>query len=183
MFKTLTLFLLGIFFFYITVCSCKYIIYGKVSKILLRFMTSCMILFTFTIVIYNDILSGGSYNRALLEKESNVFLNSEDNGHYDDYKYVNDHSFKITAFFDNPNPTRGSITNLIVSGPKGGKATAIVQYKGHGTPYIMDIGAGGQAVIPIRVEESAEPGFLVVVDVIVDYQGKQYKTYTVFTPR
>jgi hypothetical protein len=53
--KYLMVFLFGVFLIYISVCSYKFIRYRKVEKTILRFMTSCMILFTFTIVFYSNI--------------------------------------------------------------------------------------------------------------------------------
>lgn len=184
-------FLLVVFLIYISVCSYKYFIYRKVKIASLRFMTSCMLLFTLTAVFYNDIfLNGdvmkGSNEEVSSKNESKVFLSSYNDGIEKDNKpsVVNNHETenKITAYFDNTSPARGSTTNLIVTGPKGGKVIAICQYKGHGTPYIMDIGDNGQAVIPIIVDSNAELGYSVVVDISVSYEGKQYKTNSVFTP-
>lgn len=189
MLRILMLFLFGVFFIYISVCSYKYIRYGKTHKIILRFMTSCMIIFTFIIVLYNDVFlndSNGRYGEVSVRNESKVFLSSlynEPEDKNDEYEKVNEQGIKITAYFDNANPARGSITNLIVTGPKGAKVTAICQYKGHGNPYLMDIGSGGIAVIPIKVENDAEPGLLVVVDITVSFESKQYKINSVFTPQ
>lgn len=188
MFKFLMVLLFGIFIIYISVCSYKYLRHGRNNKILLRFMTSCMILFTFTIVFYNNIFFAdtyGGYGGVSTKGDKRVFLSRLHEPEYnnDEYEKVTEQGTKITAYFDNANPPRGSITNLIVTGPKGGKVTVICQYKGHGTPYIMNIGNGGIAVIPVKVENDAEPGVLVVVDIEVIFEGKQYKTNTVFTPQ
>ncbi len=175
--KFIILSLLILFLIWIINCSYKYLKHRRVNTIALKFMTSCMLLFTFTMVFYDDmLLHKGNY----LAHESRVFLSSSLNASVKD---VPDKTKKITAYFDNANPPRGSTTNLIITGPPGGKVTAICQYKGHGTPYIMDIQKNGQVVIPIKVDSNAEPGNVVVVDITVNSEGNNYKIYTVFTPR
>lgn len=182
-------FLFVIFFVYISSCTYNYIRHRRIHKVLLRFMTSCMILFTFTIVFYDDVFfigTSGGNGGISVKDDSKVFLNSFDNETEDskeNYNNTNEQEMKITAYFDNAAPQRGSMSNLIITGPTGAKATAICQYKGHGVTYMMDIGTGGLAVIPILIESSAEPGQIVVVDIEVIFEGKHYKTNTVFTPQ
>lgn len=193
MFRFLIVFIVGIFLIYICVYSYKFLRHRKESKILMRFMTSCMLLFTFTIVFYENIffnnnVTNEEYIGLSAINESNVFISShgislEDEKEKVDAVNKQEIEAKITAYFDNASPGRGSITNLIVTGPPKGRVTAICQYKGHGTPYIMPIGVNGLAVIPILVDSDAEPGLLVVVDITVSYNGKQYKLNSVFTPQ
>lgn len=193
MFKFLMVLIVIIFLICISLCSYKFIRYGKEGRTFMRFMTSCMILFTFTTVCYGDIffngnVTNGEDSRFSEKIESKVFTSSYDSSLKDDDKELDsvnkqEIEVKITAYFDNASPARGSITNLIVTGPPKGRVTAICQYKGHGTPYIMPIGANGLAVIPIKVENDAEPGLLVVVDISISYEGKQYNTNSVFTPQ
>jgi hypothetical protein len=191
--------LFGVFLIYITVYSYKFIRYRKTGKNVVKFMTSSIILFTLTVVCYKDIYfkendSKGWYEELSTKGESKVFLSRDAAERpifpFQDYdknetgKANNQEiEVKISAYFDNASPAKGAITNLIVSGPPKGKVTAICQYKGHGTPYIMDIGVNGKAFIPVRVENDAEPGLMVVVDVVVSYEGKLYKTNSVFTPQ
>lgn len=169
--------LLIVFLIYISICCYKYLMYKEVKIVMLKFMSSCMVLLTFTIVFYNDILL---HEVKYSKSESRVFSSSNLNSMGRD---VPEKVKKVTAYLDNTNPPRGSLINLIVTGPAGGKVTAICQYKGHGTPYIMNIEKNGQAVIPITVENNAEAGYVVVVDVTVNYGGINYRTNTVFTPR
>ena len=193
MYRVLMVFIIGIFLIYICMYSYKFIRYGKESKIFMRFMTSCMLLFTFTIVCYGNIffnrnITNEGYIGLSAKQESNVFISSHDSSLEDEKEEIGsvnqqEIEAKITAYFDNASPARGSITNLIVTGPPKGSVTAICQYKGHGTPYIMPIGTNGLAVIPIKVENDAEPGLLVVVDITISYNGKLYKLNSVFTPQ
>lgn len=189
MLRYVMIFLFGIFIIYIFVCTYKYKRCGITNKVILQFMTYCMILFTFTIVYYKDVLikeNYGIHREISARNDSKVFLSSFDNEPWDNndvYEKANKQGMKISAYFDNANPARGSITNLHVTGPVGGKVTAICQYKGHGTPYMMDIGKNGIAVIPVMVENGAEPGVLVVVDIEVSFEGRKYKANTVFTPK
>lgn len=202
--KFLIVFLFGVFFICISIYTYKFIRYRKTEKNVLRFMTSCMILFTLTIVYYGDIFfnekkANGKYSDPFVRDESNVFLSNDaekgivlpapgyDNSlkDEDDEPYIvnKQEIVKITAYFDNVSPARGSITNLIVTGPPKGNVTAICQYKDHGKPYIMPIGTNGVAVIPIKVDNDAEPGVIVVVDITISHDGNQYKTNSVFTPQ
>lgn len=174
--------ILGVFIIYITVYCYRYLVYRKVKIILLRFMTSCMMLFTCTIFFYNGLFFDFGIPRDhVSEKESRVFVSSYDSEKSVAYKENNEK--KITAYFDNANPGRGTVTNLIVTGPRGGKVTAICHYKGFGTPYIMNIGNNGQAVIPVKVDNNADPGYVVVVDISVNFEGRVYKINSVFTPK
>lgn len=166
-----------VFLVYISVCSYRYLMFRKIKIVTLKFMTSCMVLFTITLVFYNDILL---HEREYLSGESRVFSRGNLSALEED---IPEQEKKVTAYLDNTNPSRGSIINLIVTGPPGGKVTAICQYRGHGTPYIMDIEKEGRVIIPITVESNAEVGFAVVVDVTVNYGGRDYKTNTVFTPK
>lgn len=180
----LILLIFGIFLIYISICGYRFIKHRKNRKNMLRFMTSSMILFTLTLVCYKDIFFIGdinivSYEGVSYRGESKVFLNSD----FVERPVFPIIEIKVTAYFDNASPARGSTTNLIVTGPPKGKVTVICHYKGHSTPYIMDIGGNGQAVIPIMVESDAEPRLMVVVDVLVSYEGKLYKTNAVFTPQ
>lgn len=190
--RALMVLILVIFLLYIIVCIYRILVYRKINVAFLRFMTSCMLLFTFTSVFYEELLMNKNWvNGECVElaskDESRTFLNSnkysqDDNYQRDELK-VFEKDKKISAYFDNANPPRGALINLIVFGPSGGKVTAICQYKGHGTPYIMDIGKSGQAVIPIKVDSDAEIGVIVVVDILVKYGDITYKTNTVFTPQ
>jgi hypothetical protein len=134
----------------------------------------------FSDIFFNGNVNNGEYNGHSTKHESKVFVNSHDSSLENNKDEI---EVKITAYFDNASPARGSITNLIVTGPPKGSVTAICQYKGHGTPYIMPIGANGLAVIPIMVDSNAEPGLLVVVDITISYNGKLYKLNSVFTPQ
>jgi competence protein ComEC len=89
---------------------------------------------------------------------------------------------KISAYLDNMSPTKNSTIYLTVNGPSGGTVTVISHFKNNSLVIPGDIGTDGIASIPIQVG-NAEANFTVIVDVMVDYNGKTYKTNTVFTPR
>jgi hypothetical protein len=136
-------------------------------------MTSFLILFTCTVLISADLVTTGNKQGLAAGndiKNKIVWVNTEDS------------DVKVTAYLTNTSPATGSVTYLNVTGPAGGKLTAICQYKGHSTPYLMDIGSDRHAVIPIRVESDAEKGYSVIIDVIVKHEGKTYRTNAVFTP-
>lgn len=190
--RFIIVFLFVLFIIYISICIYRFLMYSRIKIVFLRFMTSCMLLFTFTLVFYNDIFLDkddikSSYGEIYSKSESKVFLNSADKIiEVDNKQTVIDNQEtenKITAYFDNTNPDRGTITNLIVTGPPGGKVTAICQFKGYGTPYIMSIGENGQVVIPVKVDSNAVSGYAVVVDISVSYGEKVYKMNSVFIPR
>lgn len=89
---------------------------------------------------------------------------------------------KIEVYVDNAAPPIGSTINLLVYAPEGSKVTAIARFKEGDQPRMFRIGKGGQAVVPLRVATSAR-GYTVVVDVIVEYNGKTFRKNTVFTPK
>lgn len=169
----LCLIVYAIFSIYIFICIGYFKRTKRASNSLLTFMTSFSILFSCTVLISTNLFNTG-HSQIIGSgndiKNKSAWVNSEDPG------------TKVTAYLTNTNPPRGSITYLNVTGPAGGKVTAICQYKGHGTPYVMNIGQNGQAVIPIKVENDAEKGYMVIVDVLVNHEGKTYRANAVFTP-
>lgn len=169
----LSLIVYAIFIIYIVISFGYFKRTRRASNSLLTFMTSFSILFTCTVLISTDLINSGS--KQIIGTGSDIKNKSA---------WVNceNPEEKVTAYLTNNNPPLGSVTYLNVTGPAGGKVTAICQYKGHGTPYVMNIGQNGQAVIPIRVESDAEKGYMVVIDVIIQHEGRTYRTNAVFTP-
>jgi hypothetical protein len=169
----LSLIVYAIFIIYIVISIGYFRKTRRASNSILTFMTSFSILFTCTVLISTDLINSG--NKKIIGTGNDIRNKSA-------WVSSENPETKISAYFTNTNPPRGSVTYLNVTGPTGGKVTAICQYKGHGTPYIMNIGQNGQAAIPIRVESDAEKGFMVVVDVIIQHEGRTYRTNAVFTP-
>lgn len=89
---------------------------------------------------------------------------------------------KIEVYVDNSVPPVGSTINLLVYAPAGSNVTVICRFKEGDNPKMFQMGKSGQAVIPLRVATAAR-GYTVVVDLIVEYNGKTYRKNTVFTPR
>ncbi|WIF93991.1 ComEC/Rec2 family competence protein [Caminicella sporogenes] len=122
-------------------------------------------------------VKSGSYSYPAQSKEKlykNNFKNTK--------KYTASNSINISANIDNPNSEQGSTINLIVNGPSKGKVRAVAHYKSKNTKYTSVIDSSGRAVIPMKIGRAAK-GFKVIVDVVVNYKGKEYKTNTSFTPK
>lgn len=169
----LSLLVYVIFLIYIIISVYYFRRRKRANNSLMTFMTSFLILFTCTVLISTDLINSGNKQSIGIGNDiinKSAWLNSEDL------------EIKITAYLTNTSPPRGSITYLNITGPTGGKVTAICQYKGHSTPYFSDIGKNGQAVIPLKVESDTEKGYTVIIDVIVEHEGNTYRTNAVFTP-
>jgi hypothetical protein len=89
---------------------------------------------------------------------------------------------KVSAYLDNMRPTKNSTIYLTVNGPAGGNVTVVSHFKNNSLVIPGVIGTDGIASIPIQVG-NAEANFTVIVDVMVEHNGKTYKTNTAFTPR
>jgi competence protein ComEC len=91
-------------------------------------------------------------------------------------------SVKISASVDNKTPKQNSTINIRVNGPAKGTVKILCNYKSTRTTYYSKIGSNGKAVLPVRIGRASK-GNKVVVDVVITYKGKVYKTKTSFTPR
>lgn len=115
-------------------------------------------------------------------KEVNNYLNKNNGSSPQPQSVINKLDTKISAYIDNTSPSKNSIIYLTVKGPPGGKVIAVSHFKANSVSSFGILGNDGFVVIPITIGD--EPlGFLVVVDVKVDYNNKTYRTNVYFTPK
>lgn len=82
----------------------------------------------------------------------------------------------FTTSVDNASPPQNTNVVLTVSGP-GGTFTAICRYKSKKTTYTGTVGE------PLSIDTgTAAPGYKVLIDVTVSYNGNTYTAQTSFTP-